>query len=280
MTTLNSYATLQEFKNYWLDRGGDNSVNARDDGVIEQLLKTASRLIDSKTARHFVPYVETRYFDVPTEQSDLRVLNLDDDLLEVISIVNGDGVTIPSTEYTLRPRNRSPYLSIRLIDNSTYYWTSDGAGDTHDVIAVTAIWGFHDRYAQAWTLATTAAEALDTSETGYDVTDGTVFSAGNLIRFDNELGYVSSVATNTLTIQRGTNYSTAATHLTAINIYIWQPMEETRNAVCEIANTAYKRRFGQSLSNTETITGSGIVLAPRDIPAMAQEFINTYRKYT
>lgn len=278
MTTLNSYATLQDFKNYWLSRGGENASDARDDAVIESLLRTASRYIDSKTGRRFTPYIETRYFDVPSGQVDNRLLKTPD-LLEVISITNGDGVTVPSTEYTLRPRNYSPRNGIRLIDNSTYYWTGDGAGDMHDVIAVNAVWGFHDRYSQAWLLGSTAAEAMDTSETGYDVTSGTLFGVGNLIRFDNELGYVSGVNTNTLTITRGENNSTAVTHLTAINITIWQPMEEARNAVCEIANTAYRRRFGQSTSNTETVTAAGVVLAPKDIPTMAYEFINTYKAY-
>ena len=279
MTTLNSYATLQEFKNYWLARGGENSVDTRDDAVIESLLRTASRYIDSKTGRRFTPYIETRYFDVPSEQIDLRSLNMDEDLLEAITVVNGDGVTIPSTEYTLRPRNRTPHLSIRLKDDSTYYWASDGAGDVHDIIAVTGVWGYHDRYSQAWLLGSTAAEAMDATETGYDVTSGLLLEAGDLIRFDNELGYVSSVATNTLTITRGENNSTAATHLTSINITIWQPMEEARNAVCEIANTAYRRRFGQSTTNAETVTAAGIVLSPRDIPIMAHEFVSVYRKY-
>jgi len=280
MTTLNSYATLQDFKNYWLARGGENSIDTRDDAVIESLLRTASRYIDSKTGRRFTPYIETRYFDVPSEQLDLRSLNMDEDLLEVISVVNGDGITIPSTEYTLRPRNRTPHLTIRLKDDSTYYWASDGAGDVHDIIEVNGVWGYHDRYSQAWLLGTTAAEAMDVTETAYDVTSGLLFEAGDLIRFDNELGYVSSIATNTLTITRGENNSTATTHLTGINITIWQPMEEAHNAVCEIANTAYRRRFGQSASNTETITAAGIVLSPRDIPAMAMEFISVYRRIT
>ena len=278
MTTLNSYATLQDFKNYWLSRGGENASDTRDDAVIESLLRTASRYIDSKTGRRFTPYIETRYFDVPSGQLDNRLLKTPD-LLEVISITNGDGVTVPSTEYTLRPRNSSPRNGIRLIDNSTYYWTGDGAGDMHDVIAVNAVWGCHDRYSQAWLLGSTAAEAMDATETGYDVTSGTLFGAGNLIRFDNELGYVSAVNTNTLTITRGENNSTAATHLTSINITIWQPMEEARNAVCEIANTAYRRRFGQSTSNTETVTAAGVVLSPRDVPTMAYEFIQTYKAY-
>lgn len=270
MTTLNSYATLAEFKAYWLSRGGTNSTDTADDGVIELLLKTASRFIDSKTARHFVPYVETRYYPAPAG----RDLQLDDDLLEVLMLTNGDGQVIASDYYKLHPRNASPYTAIVLNSDAAYSWGSS------DEVAVYGIWGYHDRYSQAWLLGSTAAEAMDASETGYDVTSGAEFAVGNLIRFGNELGYVSNIASNTLTITRGENFSTAATHDTGINVYIWQPMEETRNAVCEIANTAYRRRQGQTTSNVATVTGAGVVLSPRDIPAMAEEFIRTYRRYT
>ncbi len=281
MTTLNSYATLQEYKTYAVARGQTASIDTFDDVMIERLLKTASKYIEDESAIHFVPYIETRYFDVPKADSlEPRVLRLDDYLLEVITLTNGDGTVIPSTEYTLRPRNRSPHYGIRLIDNSTYYWASDGAGDTHDVIAVNGVWGYHDRYNQAWLLGSTATEAMDDNETGYDVTSSSLFAVGNLIRFDNELGYVSAIGTNSLTITRHENYSTAATHLTSINIYIWQPMEQARNAVCEIAKTAYGRRKGESTSSNVTVTAAGVVLSPRDIPTMARDFILTMRDIT
>lgn len=282
VTTLNSYATLAEFKAYLTSRSGDSPpADASADTVLEGFLKSASRYLDTQSGRRFNPYIETRYFSVPSiDDVDPRLLKLDDDLLEVISVTNGDGTVIPSTEYSLRPRNTSPKAAVRLIDNSTYYWASDGAGDTHDVIAVYGVWGCHNRYSQAWLLGTTAAEAMDATETGYDVTDGTPFVSGNLIRFDNELGFVVSKSSNTLTITRGENYSTAATHLTGINVYIWQAMDEAKQAVLEIANQARNRRFGSSTSNTVTVTGAGVVLSPRDIPVMAHDFISTFRKYT
>ena len=282
MTTLNSYATLAEFKAYRVARGQSASIDTADDEVIEQLLKKSSNHIESKTGRHFVPFVETRYFSVPDALSiDARELRLDNDLLEIISITNGDGTTIPSTEYTVRPRNRTPYYAVRLIDNSTYYWATDGAGDSHDVIAINGVWGFHNHYADAWLLGSTAAEAMDATETAYDVTSGTLFKTGNIIRFDNELGYISSISSNTMTISRGINNSTAATHETGINIYIWQAMEEARGASLEIADNAYRRRFGDPASTSAvTITAAGVVLSPKDIPAMAVDFISTYRNIT
>jgi hypothetical protein len=204
-------------------------------------------------------------------------LDLRDDLLEVISITNGDGTTVTSTQYSLLPSNTTPRQRIRLKDSAVVSWYTDSSGDSVGVIAIEGVWGYHKKYSQAWLLATTANEAMDASETGYDVTSGTPFAIGNLIRFDNELGYVSAVGTNSLTITRGENASTAVTHLTGINIYIWQPMEEAHNAVCEIANNYYKRRFGETSGASPNVTAG---MTSTDVPATAADFIKTCRRMT
>lgn len=280
MGTLNSYATLAEFKDYWKNRGGQNSTDAADDGVIEMLLRAGSRYIDTQTQRQFVPYAETRYFDVPSgDDIDSRMLQLGDDLLEIIEVVNGDGVTIPSTQYYPYPRNKSPHYGIRLRDNSTFYWSTDGAGETHDVIAVTGLWGYHDRYQTAWLSGSTLSSSINATTATIPLTSASLFAAGNLIRIENELCHVSAKAMNNLTASRGENYSTATEHDSGTAVSIWQPMEEARNACLEIANTAYRRRFGQNTSNAATVTAAGIVLTPRDIPQLAMDFIRAYRRY-
>jgi hypothetical protein len=56
------------------------------------------------------------------------------------------------------------------------------------------------------------AEALDSSETGVDVDDGTEFSVDQVILVGTEQMKISAISTNTLTVTRGFNGSTAATH--------------------------------------------------------------------
>lgn len=60
--------------------------------------------------------------------------------------------------------------------------------------------------------STTLTEALDDSETGVDVTDGSLFKEGDVILIDSELMYVSGVVSNTLTVVRGSGGTTAAAH--------------------------------------------------------------------
>ena len=116
MSAINSYATLAEFKNY----KDISSTDADDDGVIEDLLEEASRYIDGETNRTFYPRVETRYFSVPETLG--RQLDLDDDLLAITTLTNGDDGTIASTEYNLLPKNKTPYYAIKLKEASTEYW--------------------------------------------------------------------------------------------------------------------------------------------------------------
>ena len=66
---------------------------------------------------------------------------------------------------------------------------------------------------------TTLAEALDDSEVAIDLTDASAGNAGTqavvagmTIRVDDEEMYVSSVASDTVTVVRGVNYTTAAAH--------------------------------------------------------------------
>lgn len=277
MTTLNAYATLQEFKDFVRSRGGSVQTDTTDDAVVELLLKSASRYIESATGRNFTPLVETRYYDVPSgDEIDPRMLKVDGDLLEVITLTNGDGTVVSSTEYSLRPKNTTPHFGIRLVDNSTYVWASDGAGDTHDVISVLGFWGYHNHYSSlAWYPGGTSSEAMDASETGLDVVSNANFVVGDLIKYDNELGYVSAVPTNSLTITRGENGSTATTHLTGISVYIWRVMEEAKNACLEMAFLMYKRRF--EANNSGQTTATEAISAPPEIPEMTRQFVEKYR---
>ena len=69
----------------------------------------------------------------------------------------------------------------------------------------------------------TLAEALDASETGVDVSDGSAFSTNQYIRIDSEYMYIQSISTNTLTVLREENVETPSTtgdsHSTGATIF-------------------------------------------------------------
>ena len=134
MTITNGYATLAEVKAY-IDTA---STNAGDDAVIEDMVEMASRLIDRLTLRTFYARTETHYFSY----SGGRGLEMDDDLLTVTTLTNGDDDEISSDDYNLLPFNRSPKHEIRLKQSSTEGWEIDTDGNTEGVISVEGTWGY------------------------------------------------------------------------------------------------------------------------------------------
>lgn len=278
MAAINAYATLGEFKD-WIREGGTAVVaDTTDDAIIQKILGSASREIDSRARRTFFPRVQTRQFDVPNSH---RGLLLDDDLLEIITLTNGDDNTIASTEYTLIPTNEPPYYEIRLKEASTTYWQEDSSGNTESVIDLLAFWGFHDDYTdRAWVLGSTINEGAEfsNSDTTLTVTSGTLFAVDQLIKIDNEINRVTGKSTNDLTIVRGENGSTAVAHDDGSNVYIWTPMEDIREACLLIANNVYKKRSGQGTASSVTVTAAGVVIAPSDIPAQAMAVIKNHTR--
>jgi len=73
----------------------------------------------------------------------------------------------------------------------------------------------------------TLAEDLDNSETAVDVADGTLWRPGDVYIVDDEKMYVSSIATNTLTVLRGWGSTDAASHSNGATItYLFNAREE------------------------------------------------------
>lgn len=130
----NEYATLAEYKDYAKVTGADTS---RDDSF-NILIEGASRYFDVETLRTFYARTETRKFDLPSG----RELKLDDDLLTITTLTNGDDTAISSSDYILLPNNYTPKRSIKLIQSSSVLWVSDSSGNTEQIIDVAGTWGF------------------------------------------------------------------------------------------------------------------------------------------
>lgn len=270
---LNSYATLAEFK-AWKEI---ENINAVRDGDVERILEAQSRFMDDKTFRTFYPRVETRYYDVP----DNSCLRLDDDLLEVISITNGDGAAVADTEYNLVPKNITPYYEIKLKEISASFWLPSTTYGGDAVIAVNGIWGFHNRYAQrAWkTVGTLGAAISDTTTASFTMTAGHTVQSGRVYKIDNEIFNVTSVVSNAVTVYgRGDNGSTAATHLNSATVKEWQVLPNIKVSVLDLSHSIYSRRFGTSANFGVTVTAAGVVLSPRDYTETVKDTIAALKR--
>ena len=142
-----AYLTTAELKAYLA------ITDADDDAVLAAIIASAKSAIDRYTKRHFEPQGaggnhHPHYFTpLPQDRGgDLdnqnrRILWLSDDLCEIQSVVNGDGATIPSSEYITNNVNYTPWYSIELKRGSTYSWTYTGNSPEKTVI-VTGKWCF------------------------------------------------------------------------------------------------------------------------------------------
>lgn len=282
MTAINPYATLQDVKD-WLTTPGQTMTAATvDDTVIDLLLTAASRYIDNKCGRTFYPRIETRYYDVPEGTLDDRILMLDDDLLAVTTLTNGDTTVITSADYKLYPMNFYPKYAIRLKQNSDYYWERDSNENSEGVISVLGIWGCHPNYSQlAWGVGSTLNEGglLTAADLTWTMTAVTAFEAGQIVKIENELCIIASVgATDIVVIKRGANGSTAATHADTTAVTIWVPPDDIKQACLEITVSTYKRRWGENVSGVATVTAAGVVVTPQDVPSGARDIIASYRR--
>lgn len=273
MTLQNGYCSLDEYK--YFNKPETWTTDTIDDAVIERLIESASRYIDRKAHRFFYPLYGTRYYDVPEE----RRLYLDTDLLEIITLTNGDDTAISASDYVLNSRNTYPKWAIKLLDSTDTTWEVDSDNNAEGVIEVLGWWGCHDDYARAWLADTTTNEALDLTETAITVTAATNLQVGQIIKIENEIMVIRSIATNDVTvIKRGDNGTTAATHDTAKTIYIWQPIADIKNACMDIVNGLFHRRSGQNITGIAEVTAAGIVITPQDISSFARDIIQNYTR--
>jgi hypothetical protein len=134
MAIVNGYTTLADFKLY--ER--ITTTDANDDAVIEDIIEAASRYIDQETRRTFYARTETKYYSTPSG----RELELDDDLLTVTTLTNGDGSAIAAGNYFLWPRNSAPYSRIVLKQSASVSFGTDANGNSEYVIPVVGTWGF------------------------------------------------------------------------------------------------------------------------------------------
>lgn len=128
------YIDLATLKRYL----GITSTN--DDTLLTECITRAQALIDDHTARTFEAAADTtRTFDAVADV-DGPLLFLDDDLCQITSVTNGDGVVVAANEYTTQPRNETPYHALRLLASAGKSWTYED--DHEDAISIVGRWAW------------------------------------------------------------------------------------------------------------------------------------------
>lgn len=238
------YASLAQLNDHIRDNGSSTFASEADTIKNRKLsiLQAASRDIDefcrrSRFQSGFGPRLGTNRYN----GDGGRVLDLDDDLISITTLtikadLTGSGTTYnEETDFVAEPFDLTPKRRLRV--------HSYGAGFTFlyglRTVEVTGKFGYQDVRTVA---SATVNEALDTSETGVDVSAATEFSPGQTILVDSEQMYVRSIAGSTLTVTRAANGTTAATHNTAAAISIYEYPADVVDACLAVVLKRWKGR--------------------------------------
>ncbi|MCH8991004.1 MAG: Ig-like domain-containing protein [Acidobacteria bacterium] len=196
-----------------------NITGTGDDTRLLTLLESVSRLIDRYCNRHFYALNATRKFDgegivgllVPDLISiDTNGLKTDDNKDRTFE------TAWAATDYLLLPSNADPassgnpgsrpYTSIEVdVDAGTKGAFPVG----RETVQVAGQWGW---WRHLKTAAETANTIADATTTSVEVSSRTDVEAGHTILIDSEQMFVESYSTNVLTVVRGVNGTTAASH--------------------------------------------------------------------
>ena len=231
-------ATLDDFRRH-LNLSADD--RAEDDDLLARL-GAASRLIESLTQRRYCPRLDTR--NIPLERAGQGEIILPDDLLELRSLSAG-GVALNRSQIRLLPDDRNlPAGVLRLADAALLY-SGDGAEPS---ISVEGIWGWHDRWTEAWRDSgdTVRDAALDAAAGAITVGDadgsdpdgrGPRFQVGQLLRIDDEYLRVTAIdsASNRLKVLRGAQGSAAKSHRRGAVIETYTPALAIRDLTLRFA---------------------------------------------
>ena len=246
---LNLYVGLSEM-NAAADVAGSSY-----DAVLLRMASHASRMLDAAAGRLFYPSLATRYFDGSGE-AELW-------LAEPVLAISAAGL---SSDFGAT-YGESPV-------EDTDWWASDGVrygGSPTQLLVmapagsygawykgrrsvrITGVWGWHRNYAAAWVdSGDTLAETLSTNATTLSVADANGagqdgltprFEVGQLLCIESEFLAVTGVDTDEdeLTVVRGCNGTTAATHAAGQRIDVWQPDELVRQCTLIQAVRWFKR---------------------------------------
>jgi hypothetical protein len=283
-----SYATLDDIKTEAANPSAPTDVTslATYNRNLTKAGIYASEVIDLLKHFTFAPLINTRYAKVGGDDVEAYTVILDYPLLSLTSVTLADSASLTvNTDVRAEPRHSMPYRWLQML-NSSNLFTATSSTNIVNEVTITGIWGWHSDYGNAW-LASGDAVAdvagLSASVKTITVTDadgvggdGFIprFSEGNLIRIDSEYMAITGISSNTLTVARGVRGSTAATHLTAATIDVFQADYAIRRAAAKIAVHNYTRRGLTGRVTFDTVRANPVNV---DIPPDALEILANYQ---
>lgn len=278
---MRCYATLNDARNALKAEITSSANDAMLMNNLRQLTLRVDRLLFP-----FEPVLKTKTVLVRSwlVNSYDRTLQLPVPLLELSGMtLNGTALT-PTTDVMLWPPTTTPVKRLRLTDSCESWYTVVYADDVPVEAAITGFWGMHPEYSMAWQVVDTLAVGINATVTDFTVTDADGmgaegetprFSPGNLIKVDSEFMRVLAVntTTNTLTVRRGENGTTAAVHSITAPVLVWYWTHDVRFEVARQAALLYARR---GAFEAVSVMNDGVYTYPPDLLYALQNVLSVY----
>lgn len=218
----NSYANLDTLKS----SGMLNISSTAFDGRLLALLEHVSRWFDDYCNRHFFVLNSVRRFD-GTGGVELPVPDLisitalktdqDQDRAFEVSWGAGDYLLYPLNAEPQQPWGR-PHTRV-LVDTEAGSRTEFPSGKS--TVEIDGKWGFREALEDSGADINEGG-TFTASDTTLTVTDGGKLAPGQTVLVENEQIYVTSAATNDLTVERGVNGTSAVSHPDGTDIFLYR----------------------------------------------------------
>jgi len=273
---MNAYADLTTIKSSsYLNLEGTD-----DDVYLRKLLEDAARVEDNECRRHFYCYEGAKYMDGAEGN-----LYFPDDVLSISSLKTDpdadydyDNTLTENTDYILKPLNGYP----KLFAEPGYSPSYNFVPGIPRGIEITGVFGYGDGVSAtpySASGATNNGAIESTTATTFTASDGTLLAIGQTVRIDDEQMYITGISTNTITVKRGVNGTTAATHEDAQAIYIYEYPMPIAEACLITAMRVWKRKdsaFMDIVGNAET----GQVPVVKGLDPDVSQRLKRYKKMT
>jgi len=261
VATRHTYATADDLRDY-LAGTSYSSGWTSDAGSIRRILEASSRRIDDYCGGGtFGPLTETRYYDIGSgglrQSPQYQTVAITDDIKTSMStpgVVPLDGwIVSPTTvtaygatdratsetltegynaDFWLMPYNSAPKTILKLNEDTT-----KGFDAGQQTLSILGSWGY-----TADTVSVTTSDAItSTTATSASVTSATNLGPAQTILIDSEQLYITAISGNTLTVERGVNGTTGATHST-VTVYRYDYPELVVQAALDLAKIVFRDR--------------------------------------
>jgi hypothetical protein len=273
--TYHNYANVYDFRSYL--SGTDHVTDwDTDETPIVRLLESAAQRIDQYAGRSFGARTATRTYDLgkgalrddslaaardsislpdywSSKLSGAGIVPLDDWLISATTVtayhdtartantVLTEGI---GNDYLLEPYNSSPKTLLKLEEDTT-----DSLYSGQQTLTILGTWGWQNDKTSISTMDAVGS----TSATAISVASGSTTYVGDTVVVDSEQMYVTAVSGNNLTVIRGVNGTTAATHSGGVAYSRWKYPADVAQASLDVARTYWRSRD----AGLTTIIGSG-----------------------